>query len=332
MSMIFTDFVKYSHEHQKIDLSLFEDMIAYIFSGEALENEILTFLLITNFCPLEKAHYLKAISFLRSKMYKIHAPSNAVDCCGTGGDSEKSGGSLNISTAVAFFAATAGLSVAKHGNRSISSRSGSADVLEAIGYPILEKPDEVEAMLKKTNLCFMFAPYFHPTLKYVATARRFLKVKSFFNLLGPLLNPAEVKHQLIGIYDKNLASLIAEILRELGSQRVMIVQSSEGSDELTLSGDNYYCLLDNGIITEGKISANDYGLPIYESNAIKGGDVSYNATAMKNLFSGNGIAAYRDTVFLNAGALHYISGESKDILGGIHAIKDVNKVNINLFL
>lgn len=314
-----------------LDVAIFNDVLDYILSGHASDIEISGFLSAFTMIPVQKKHLLSAVIYLRQKMIRVNAPEDAVDCCGTGGDSTQTGGSLNISTATAFFAAATGLSVAKHGNRSVSSRSGSADVLESLGYKIQESPDDIEKTLRDTSLCFMFAPYFHPSLKYVSHIRKALGIKTFFNILGPLLNPASVKYQMIGVYDFRLAPMIAEILRDTGTHTALIVHSADGADELTLSGVNHYVLLKNNDISVGTLSPDDVGLPTYSSDDLLGGDAEYNAIALKNLCTGHS-GAYRDTVLLNTGALLYISGHAPTIAAGVTQAKQIKNVDLRVFL
>jgi anthranilate phosphoribosyltransferase len=230
----------------ELPLEIFKDLMVYFTSGTASDVEIAGFLKIFTQTQSLKTNYLiTVIDILRSQMIAVHLPSrfaNAIDCCGTGGDGLNS---LNISTAVAFVLADYGVTVAKHGNRSVTSQSGSADILEYLGYPIQKNPIDVIKQLEKTCLSFMFAPYFHPSLKYVANARKALGIRTIFNLLGPLLNPAMVTRQIIGIYDFKLAHIIAETLIHYNCKRAMLVTSSENADELTLSGDNQICFIDN---------------------------------------------------------------------------------------
>jgi anthranilate phosphoribosyltransferase len=314
-----------------LDVAVFNDVLDYMLSGHASDIEMSGFLSAFTMIPVQKKHLLSAVIYLRKKMIRVDAPENAVDCCGTGGDSEKTGGSLNISTATAFFAAAAGLIVAKHGNRSVSSRSGSADVLESLGYKIQESPSDIAETLRKTSLCFMFAPYFHPSLKYVSHIRKALGIKTFFNLLGPMLNPASVKYQMIGVYDFRLAPMMAEILRDTGTHTALIVHSADGADELTLSGINHYVLLKNNEISVGTLSPDDVDLPIYPPDSLLGGDADYNANALKNICAGQS-GAYRDTVLLNTGALLYISGHAPTIATGVTQAKQIKNVDLKVFL
>ena len=302
----------------------------YFFSGKASDTEIVDFLKEFSGHPLTTEMLTEIVKLLRSKMIPVLAPTGTVDCCGTGGDSDVTGGSLNISTATAFMTASLGVPVAKHGNRAVSSRSGSADILEALGMDIVQSPDKASQKLHDTGLCFLFAPYFHPVLKYVAQARKAIGTKTIFNILGPLLNPASVKYQLLGVYDFSLAQIIAETLRATGTQKALIVRSHEGADELTLTGENDYCLLENGHITFGKISASDVGLPYYMSDDLRGGTPAENAQALRQMLLGQK-GAYRDTVIFNTGALLYVAGKAKTIAEGVEIAKQSDIIQVERF-
>lgn len=314
-----------------LEPSHFRDVLDGILEGAYSEIQIAGFLTAFSCVPLTKGNLLEAVTLLRSKMVTVSAPDGVVDCCGTGGDAPQTGGSVNISTAVAFFAAEAGLTVAKHGNRSVSSKSGSADVLEALGYNIEKDPMILSKTLRDTNLCFLFAPYFHPALKYVGAVRKELKIKTFFNILGPLLNPASVKKQLIGVYDFSLAPIITEVLRETGTETAMIVRSYEGADELTLAGENDYMLLENGNITTGKINPVDYGFAPSDSSDLRGGDAAFNAKAMQDIFNGT-MNAYRDIVDLNLAALLRVSGKIDNFNDAAHYAKTISSVELGKYI
>ncbi|MEM6603366.1 MAG: anthranilate phosphoribosyltransferase [Pseudomonadota bacterium] len=308
---------------ENISPDLFREVLSGIVEGNYNDIEIAGFLMGFSAYQLSAAHLSEAVTLLREKMITVKAPEDAVDCCGTGGDADKIGGSLNISTAVAFLGAKAGLYVAKHGNRSVSSRSGSADVLEALGYHIESDPELLSQQLYTEKLAFLFAPYFHPALKNVSTVRKTLKIRTFFNLLGPMLNPASVKYQLIGIYDFSLAPIMAQVLRDTGTKRALIVQSAEGADEFTLSGANKYLLLEeDGSLQSGTLSPEDVGLTSYAPNILKGGDAAYNAKALKALLDGQQ-GPYRDVVNLNCGALLYVAGKAKSFQDGVDIAKDI---------
>jgi anthranilate phosphoribosyltransferase len=305
---------------QDLPVDVFKDLMIYFTSGHADNAEIAGFLKIFSNYPIKTHYVIVALEVLRSQMIHISLPddmSDAIDCCGTGGDGLNS---LNVSTAVAFVLADYGIAVAKHGNRSVTSQSGSADILEFLGYPIQKTPNAVVTQLQKTGLTFMFAPYFHPTLAYVAIARKSLGIRTIFNFLGPLLNPASVKRQLIGIYDFKLAPIMAETLIHFGTKRAMLVTSSEGADELTLSGDNYVCYVDNGTYWLETLNAKDFGLNNTPISEIAGGDIAFNATAFKTIFNRKA-SSYYNIVLLNAAAGLWVAGTTETIAEGIQRLK-----------
>jgi len=242
---------------------------------------------------------------MRARMIPVEAPLGAIDVCGTGGDGH---GTLNISTAVAFVAAGAGVTVAKHGNRALSSRAGAADVLMALGVNIDAPLSIVPNLLAECGCAFLFAPRHHACLRYAADARRELGVRTIFNLAGPLANPAQVRRQLIGVYDPAWAAPMAEALRDLGSEKAWIVHGM-GLDELTLAGDNQVVELDGGAVRSFSLSAREAGLPEAPIDAIRGGDAAHNAAALSALLSGQP-GPYRDTVLLNSAAALIVSGRS----------------------
>lgn len=308
---------------QQVPIEVFKDLMIYFTSGIADDVEIAGFLKIFADFPIKSDYLIAAIEVLREQMIAVNLSDDieAIDCCGTGGDGLKS---LNISTATAFFLADYGVKVAKHGNRSVTSQSGSADILEAIGYPIKQEPDAIVKQIQETGLTFMFAPYFHPVLKHVAAARKSLEKRTIFNLLGPLLNPARVKRQLIGIYDFSLAEEIAKTLIHFGCHRAMIVTSSEGADELTLSGDNEVCYIENGHYHFGTINTQEVGLKNQPITAIQGEDSAYNAEAMKKLFNREP-SAYYDTVLFNAAAGLWVADKVQTISEGVEIMKQQTK-------
>ncbi|MEK6845445.1 MAG: anthranilate phosphoribosyltransferase, partial [Nanoarchaeota archaeon] len=239
-----------------------------------------------------------------------------VDTCGTGGDGSNT---FNISTASAFVASGAGVSVAKHGNKSVSSKSGSADVLSALGVNINLQPKDVEKCIEETGIGFMFAPLFHPAMKYVMNARKQLGIRTIFNILGPMTNPANAKSQLIGVYSPMLISEIAGALKNLGSKHVMVVNGN-GLDEISLSGKTKVCELKSGKIEVYDISPEDYGFELQPLSKIIGGTAEDNAKIIIDVLKGEK-SPKRDIVLLNAGAAIYTSGKAANLKEGIEAAK-----------
>ena len=231
------------------------------------------------------------------------------DCCGTGGDGS---GLINVSTATAFVAAAAGLPIAKHGNRSVSSRCGSADVLEALGAKIEVAPERARDLLDETGFCFLFAPAYHPGMKHAALVRRQLAVRTIMNLLGPCINPARPPVQLLGVADPRMLRRIAETLSAMGVAQALVVHGS-GLDEVALHGETQAVCLSEGKITELVISPEQAGIERAPLNVVTGGDPAENAARLRALLSGRGAAAESDITTLNAAALLYTAGKAADL-------------------
>ena len=240
------------------------------------------------------------------------------DCCGTGGDGS---GLINISTAAAFVAAACGLPVAKHGNRSVSSRCGSADVLEALGAKIDVPPERARTMLDETGFCFLFAPAYHPGMKHAALVRRQLSVRTVMNLLGPCINPARPPVQLLGVADPKMLSRVAETLDAMGVRRALVVHGS-GLDEVALHGETRAISLSNGEMTDLLLTPEAAGLKRAPLSLVTGGDAEENASRLRALLSGNGKPAEADLVALNAGALLMTAGLSEHLRMGVALARD----------
>ncbi len=250
---------------------------------------------------------------MRGRMTRINAPEGAIDTCGTGGDGK---GAYNISTASAIVAAGAGAKVAKHGNRAASSKSGSSDVLGALGISLDADPARVEKSINQAGAGFLFAPAHHSAVRHVASARKGLGVRTLFNLLGPLANPAGVKRQLLGVYSRRWLVPMAEALRDLGCERAWVMCGSDGMDEITTTGDTYLAELKDGVITEFTLNPADYGIAIATEDDLKGGDPQHNAQAIRALLGG-APGAFRDIVLMNAGAALVIADIATDLADGI---------------
>ncbi len=255
---------------------------------------------------------------LRVKAPKVAAPEGAIDVCGTGGDGMKT---LNISTAVAFVVAACGVPVAKHGNRGISSASGSADVLAALGVNINAPVPVIERCMRELNLGFMMAPQFHAAMRHVAPVRQELELRTVFNLLGPLANPAQPPYQMVGVFARAWVVPVAQVLKTLGLKRAWVVHGSDGMDELTLSGTSYVAELVEGAIHGFEIRPEDAGLPPASAEAIRGGDATQNAKAMQELLLGMQ-SAYRNAVLLNAAAALIIAGKAGSLSEGVSMAAD----------
>lgn len=259
-----------------------------------------------------------AAKVLRARAKVISAPHGAIDCCGTGGDHSNS---LNISTAVAFVVAACGVPVAKHGNRAASSKSGAADVLEALNINLDLSTSACEKALSEIGFCFLMAPHHHSSLKPLAALRKELGFRTIFNLLGPLANPADTKLQLLGVFDRSFIRPMTEALLSLGSRHALVVCGADGMDEITLTGETYYAHLEDGKINEGVIKPADFGLDPITAEDIRGGDASYNATALVGLLEGED-TAYRRIVLANASAALLVAGKSAEIHSGVKLAAD----------
>ncbi len=293
-----------------------------IMNGELNEIDTTAILISLKIKGETKDEILGATKIMRSKSLKINSPENVVDTCGTGGDMSDT---LNISTAASLVAASCGVSIAKHGNKSVSSKSGSADMLENIGYKFSNDPKILEKQLENNNFCFMFAQYHHSAMKHVINVRKNLGTRTIFNLIGPLTNPASAKNQLLGVYDKKLLNTHCEVLNELGSNKIMIVHGFDGLDEITLSQNTYICELKDKKIKNYNFDPRDIGYNYISLEDIKGGDPKYNAECFLKMINGK-YGHFQKIVEINAGAAIYLSGKAKDIKeGALIAQKSINE-------
>ncbi len=285
----------------------------FILEGKANENQIESFLLGLVKKGETLDDIISGVSVLRDKSIKVQIPNNAIDTCGTGGDKA---GTYNISTAAIFVAAGAGCIIAKHGNKALSSKSGSSQVLEELGVNINISPENIANCIKESNIGFMFAPNHHSAMKYVGPVRQKLEVRTIFNILGPLVNPGNVKKQLIGVYDKKWLIPLTKVLSELGSERVMLVCGSDGLDEITTTGISYITELKDEKITSYEIDPKDFGIKISSSNDLIGGSPKENANKILRLLNGED-GPFKDIVALNSAAAIYVSGIANNIEEGL---------------
>jgi anthranilate phosphoribosyltransferase len=253
-----------------------------------------------------------AVTTMRAKMLGVKAPADAVDVVGTGGDAS---GTYNISTCAAFIVAGCGVPVAKHGNRALSSKSGSADVLAALGVKIDLNADQVGRCIRDSGIGFMFAPSHHPAMKNVGPTRVELGTRTIFNLLGPLSNPASVKRQMIGTFSKHWIEPMAQVLNNLGSESIWVVHGSDGLDEITTVGSTSVAELKGGKIRTFELTPEDAGLPRAKPEALKGGDADTNAKALLDVLKGKP-SAFRDVAILNAAAALIVAGKANDLKDG----------------
>ncbi len=303
----------------KLSATQFEEIFTEIISGKINEESIKEFLINLNHENLPQNAFLGATSALKKQMKTINAPKNSIDLCGTGGDCLNT---LNISTATCFVVAATGISVAKHGNKAISSLSGSADIFSELGVKISLEKAEIEKNLTEKKLAFLFAPLFHEALKNVAKVRKELNVPTIFNFLGPLLNPANTHLQLIGTSNRDSMAKIANVIAQNKGNKAYIVHGFDGMDEITLSDNSYLISVENGEVSaEEIINPENFGLKKVSLSELKGGDVKYNAQKLIALLNGEK-SAYREIVALNASFALKLAGKINDIEAGIIMAKE----------
>ncbi len=294
-----------------------ETAFGILFEGEATPSQIGGFLMALRTRGETVDEYAAAAVVMRSKCNAVAAPEGAMDIVGTGGDGK---GTLNISTATAFVVAGAGVVVAKHGNRNLSSKSGAADALGEMGINVMIGPELVEKAIRTVGIGFMMAPMHHPAMAHVGPVRSELGTRTIFNILGPLTNPAGVKRQLTGAFSRDLIRPMAETLSQLGSERAWLVHGSDGTDELTITGISWVAALEDGTIKEVELHPEDAGLPVHPFEDILGGTPAENATAMRALLDG-APSAYRDAVLLNAAAALVVADAASDLRVGVEMAK-----------
>lgn len=290
-----------------------EAAFAILFDGEATPAQIGGLLMALRTRGETVDEYAAAAAVMRAKCNPVQAPEGAIDIVGTGGDGK---GTLNISTATAFVVAGAGVVVAKHGNRNLSSKSGAADALTQMGLKVMVGAPVVERALREAGIGFMMAPMHHPAIAHVMPARTELGTRTIFNILGPLTNPAGVKRQLTGAYRRDLIRPMAETLQQLGSDKAWLVHGSDGTDELTITGVSWISGLQDGAVTDFEIHPEDAGLPVHSFDDIVGGTPEENATAFNALLDG-APSAYRDAVLLNAAAALVVADAAPDLITGV---------------
>ena len=294
-----------------------EEMISVmneIMTGEATPLQVASFLTALRMKGETVEEITGAARVMREKAHRVNVQATTVlDTCGTGGDQK---GTFNISTTSAFVVAGAGVRVAKHGNRSVSSQSGSADVLGALGVKVDAPKERVEACIAEVGIGFLFAPLLHEAMKYAVQPRRDIGIRTIFNLLGPLTNPAMATHQLLGLYSGELVGPVAHVLKNLGSVRAMVVHGVEGLDEISLCGPTQVAELRDGEVQEYTIEPDALGLARCRLEDLRGGSAAESAAVVRGVLEGKKGAA-RDVVLLNSGAALYVSGQAASIAEGI---------------
>ena len=290
-----------------------------LFFEETTESQIACFLTLLKMKGETVEEMTALVEVLREKAMPITSTmAGVLDNCGTGGDGSQS---FNISTTSAFVLAGAGVKVAKHGNRSISSKTGSADVLEHLGIALDFQANEVESLLKETNIAFLFAPHVHSGLRRIMKVRKELKIPTIFNLIGPLTNPVRLETQLVGVYRRDKLITMAHVLNELGRKRAIVLNGADYMDEASLAGENHLVLLDKGEITPLTLTGEDVGLPCYTLEEIRGGDARENAQILQDVLEGKE-GAYADTVLFNAGIALFAHGKVKSFAEGVKLARE----------
>lgn len=288
-------------------------VMTLIMSGEATQAQIGAFLMGMRVKGETVGEIAAAVSILREKMIPVPAPDNAIDIVGTGGDGA---GTLNISTGASFVVAAAGVPVAKHGNRALSSKSGSAEALAALGITLDLASDAISRCIAEAGIGFMFAPNHHPAMRHVGPARAEMGVRTLFNLLGPQSNPAGVRRYLLGVYDRGWVEPVAAALLANRAEVAWVVHSHDGLDELSTTGPSFVCQIRGGNLTSFEVTPEEAGLPRAALADLVGGDPDYNAAALRALLDGEK-GPYRDIVLLNAAAAFVVADAAPDLAAGV---------------
>lgn len=318
----FTDFkalIAHVADGKSLSRAAAEQAFEIIMSGEATPSQMGGFLMALRVRGETVDEITGAAKVMRAKALSVKAPRGAIDTCGTGGDAS---GTYNISTGAALVVAAAGVPVAKHGNRALSSKSGSADVLAALGVNIDADMALVEKSINEAGIGFLMAPRHHAAMRHVGPTRVELGTRTIFNLLGPLSNPAGTTRQLIGVFHRQWTEPMAEVLGQLGSEAAWVVHGSDGLDELTTTGASTVSELKDGKVTTFEITPEDAGLKRVDPQELKGGDPATNAKVITEMLNG-APGAYRDIVLLNAGAALVVAGKAADIKAGIATAAEV---------
>ncbi|WP_373284405.1 anthranilate phosphoribosyltransferase [Pullulanibacillus pueri] len=294
-------------------------MMDCIMSGIATTSQISAFLSVLQFRGESSEELTGFVESMRSHAITIEKAEHALDTCGTGGDGLST---FNISTAVAILLSSLNVKVAKHGNRAVSSKSGSADVLEYLGVPVQSSVEDALRALKKNNMCFLFAPLYHASMKHAAGPRKELGFRTVFNILGPLVNPAKSECQLLGVYDFNIARKMAETLKALGTKRSMLVTGEYGLDELSITGPSNVLLVENNQIRELTIAPEDVGLPRGNLKEIQVSTVEESARLIEAIFNGENQSTAYNIVLLNAGAALYVADKVPTVTEGVNMARE----------
>lgn len=312
---MFEDYLQKVMKGNDLQTCEMEEAMEAIMEGEISSIKLAGFLVALKMKSESNEEITGAARVMRDKALTVDYSGEVIDTCGTGGDGSDT---FNISTAVTFVLAAAGLTVAKHGNRSVSSRSGSADVLEAMGVNLELTPEQVRECMEEVNLGFLFAPVYHKAMKHAVEARKKLGVRTIFNILGPLTNPAAAEYQLLGVYAPDLVEPMAAALRNLGTKRAMVVHGASGLDELSISGKNRAAFLqEEGRIKNITITPEEVGLKRAGIETLSGGGAEKNREIIMSVLAGEKSGPKRDVVLFNAGAAFKIAGEVESVREGV---------------
>ena len=309
--------IKKLNNKQNLNFEESKSIFENIMSGKVKDEQIHDFLIASSEKGETSDEIAGGVYVLREKATKVNVPEGTVDTCGTGGDGKNT---LNISTAAALVLSSFGVKVAKHGNKSVSSKCGSADVLEKLNININLGPKEVETNINNNNFGFMFAPGYHTAMKYVGPVRKKIGKRTIFNLIGPLSNPAKVKRQVVGVFDKKLLKIFGEALKNLNLKKALIVNSQDGLDEISPYANTDIVELSNGKIKEFVLSPKDLGIKVGNFDNIVGKDPEYNAEKMKEIFQGKD-NDFSIAVCLNAAAGLIVSGKSNSFKEGYEELR-----------
>lgn len=305
-------------EGDSLDSGMAQAVMEEMLRGETTPSQVSAFITALGMKGETEEELAGFIRAMRSNCINVRSPAGAIDLCGTGGDHKNT---FNVSTTATFVVAAAGIPVAKHGNRSVSSRSGSYDVLSALNIPADQGPSEVQRCIDQCGVGFFFAPIFHPAMRNVAQTRKEIGIRTVFNLLGPMVNPAGVRKQLIGVYDFSLAPLMARVLKNNGLERFMIV-NGEGMDEISICGETSVLEARDGEFYEYTISPADFGMEEAEPEEVRGGSPNVNASIMISILKGEE-SPRADMVIMNAGAAIYLGGKASSIKDGILKAREI---------
>ena len=305
---------------ENLDYESMKEVMNEMMDGTATQAQMGSFLTGLRMKGETVTEITACATVMREKGIKINPVKDVMEIVGTGGDET---GTFNISTTAAFVVAAAGIPVAKHGNRSVSSKSGAADVLEKLGVNINIEPEQMEEVLKQTGICFLFAQKYHASMRYAAPVRKEMGARTIFNILGPLANPAGAKMQLMGVYDKKLVEPLAQVLSNLGVVRGIAVCGCDGIDEVTLSGPTSVCEIRNGELSSYEITPEQFGLKRCELKDLLGGDPEQNAQITKDILSGKEKGPKREVIVINAAVAMYLGIDGVSIADCIKKAEEI---------